>query len=247
MAAVLYVFRTLVDDDIPLNAGCLKPLEGHHPRRLMLNPRYPAAVVAGNVETSQSVTNALYGALRRDGVEPGHDEQLHLRQRHATSTTRPSPAAAAPVPRLRRHERGADAHDQLAPDRPRGAGVPLPGAAGELRHPRGLGRRGPLARRRRRRAPDALPRGHDRQRAEQRPAHPVVRHGRRRSPGRSASTASNVPTAASSPSRTSARWRWRRAIVSSPRPRAAGAMARRRAPRRVRAPAPRLLRARQPG
>jgi len=62
-AAVLYVFRTLVDDDIPLNAGCLKPLDIIIPEGCMLNPVYPAAVVAGNVETSQSITDALYGAL----------------------------------------------------------------------------------------------------------------------------------------------------------------------------------------
>ncbi|MBD2743392.1 hydantoinase B/oxoprolinase family protein [Coleofasciculus sp. FACHB-1120] len=62
-AAVLYVFRTLVNDNIPLNAGCLKPLEIIIPEGCMLNPRYPAAVVAGNVETSQNITDALYGAL----------------------------------------------------------------------------------------------------------------------------------------------------------------------------------------
>jgi 5-oxoprolinase (ATP-hydrolysing) len=62
-AAVLYVFRTLVNDDIPLNAGCLKPLQIILPEDCMLNPRSPAAVVAGNVETSTCVTNALYGAL----------------------------------------------------------------------------------------------------------------------------------------------------------------------------------------
>jgi 5-oxoprolinase (ATP-hydrolysing) len=62
-AAVLYVFRTLVDDEIPMNAGCLKPIEIVIPEGSMLNPRYPAAVVAGNVETSQTVTDALYGAL----------------------------------------------------------------------------------------------------------------------------------------------------------------------------------------
>jgi len=62
-AAVLYVFRTLVDDEIPMNAGCLKPLSIVIPEGSMLNPRYPAAVVAGNVETSQTVTDALYGAL----------------------------------------------------------------------------------------------------------------------------------------------------------------------------------------
>jgi 5-oxoprolinase (ATP-hydrolysing) len=62
-AAVLYGFRTLVDDDIPLNAGCLKPLDIVIPEGSMLNPRYPAAVVAGNVETSQAIVDALYGAL----------------------------------------------------------------------------------------------------------------------------------------------------------------------------------------
>ncbi|MFM7601366.1 MAG: hydantoinase B/oxoprolinase family protein [Pseudanabaena sp.] len=62
-AVVLYVFRTLVDDEIPLNAGCLVPLEITVPEGSMLNPVYPAAVVAGNVETSQAIANALYGAL----------------------------------------------------------------------------------------------------------------------------------------------------------------------------------------
>jgi 5-oxoprolinase (ATP-hydrolysing) len=62
-AAVLYVFRTLVDDNIPLNAGCLKPIDIIIPEGCLLNPRYPAAVVAGNVETSQCITDALYGAL----------------------------------------------------------------------------------------------------------------------------------------------------------------------------------------
>ena len=64
MAAVLYVFRTLVDDDIPLNAGCLKPIQVIIPEGSMLNPLPPAAVVAGNVETSSCITNALYGALQ---------------------------------------------------------------------------------------------------------------------------------------------------------------------------------------
>jgi 5-oxoprolinase (ATP-hydrolysing) len=63
MAAVLYVFRTLVDDDIPLNSGCLQPLTVIIPEHTMLSPRYPAAVAAGNVETSQVVTGALYAAL----------------------------------------------------------------------------------------------------------------------------------------------------------------------------------------
>ena len=62
-AAVLYVFRTLVDDNIPLNAGCLNPIDIIIPEGCLLNPIPPAAVVAGNVETSQLVVDALYGAL----------------------------------------------------------------------------------------------------------------------------------------------------------------------------------------
>jgi 5-oxoprolinase (ATP-hydrolysing) len=63
-AAVLYVFRTLVADEIPLNDGCLRPLRIVIPEGSMLAPTYPAAVVAGNVETSQAITGALFGALR---------------------------------------------------------------------------------------------------------------------------------------------------------------------------------------
>lgn len=70
-AAVLYVFRCLVNDDIPLNAGCMKPLEIIVPKGSMLNPNYPAAVVAGNVETSQAVTNALFAALGKLGSSQG--------------------------------------------------------------------------------------------------------------------------------------------------------------------------------
>ena len=62
-AAVLYVFRVMVDDDIPMNAGCLRPINIVIPAHSMLTPEYPAAVVAGNVETSQAITNCLFGAL----------------------------------------------------------------------------------------------------------------------------------------------------------------------------------------
>lgn len=62
-AAVLYVFRTIVMDNIPLNDGCLEPIEFHAEEGSLLNPRFPAAVVAGNVETSQAIVDALYGAL----------------------------------------------------------------------------------------------------------------------------------------------------------------------------------------
>ncbi|HYI89919.1 MAG TPA: hydantoinase B/oxoprolinase family protein [Beijerinckiaceae bacterium] len=62
-AAVLYVFRVMVEDEIPMNAGCLRPIRIIVPDGSMLSPRYPAAVVAGNVEVSQAVTNCLFGAL----------------------------------------------------------------------------------------------------------------------------------------------------------------------------------------
>jgi 5-oxoprolinase (ATP-hydrolysing) len=86
VAAVLFVFRSLVDSDIPLNAGCLKPLVIRIPPGSMLNPRYPAAVVAGNVETSQCITNALFGALRLSGASQctmnnfsfGNDEYQYI-------------------------------------------------------------------------------------------------------------------------------------------------------------------------
>ncbi len=70
-AAVLYVFRSLVDTDIPMNEGCLKPIQIVIPEDCMLNPKYPAAVVAGNVETSQCITDALFGALGVMGASQG--------------------------------------------------------------------------------------------------------------------------------------------------------------------------------
>ncbi|HEX5931462.1 MAG TPA: hydantoinase B/oxoprolinase family protein [Methyloceanibacter sp.] len=70
-ACVLYVFRTLVDDDIPLNAGCLRPIKIVVPKGSMLKPRYPAPVAAGNVETSQTIVNCLYGALTCLGSAQG--------------------------------------------------------------------------------------------------------------------------------------------------------------------------------
>jgi len=70
-AAVLYVFRSLVDDDIPINAGCLRPLEIRIPAGSMLAPSAPAAVVSGNVETSSCIVNALYGALGLQAASQG--------------------------------------------------------------------------------------------------------------------------------------------------------------------------------
>ncbi|MGI9311876.1 MAG: hydantoinase B/oxoprolinase family protein, partial [bacterium] len=70
-AAVLYVFRCLVDDDIPLNEGCLKPMDIIIPPRSMISPRHPAAVIAGNVETSQYLVDTLFGALQAVAAAQG--------------------------------------------------------------------------------------------------------------------------------------------------------------------------------
>ncbi len=77
-AAVLYVFRVMVDDDIPMNAGCLRPIRIVIPKKSMLSPEYPAAVVAGNVETSQEVTNCLFGALGAMAAAQGTMNNLNF-------------------------------------------------------------------------------------------------------------------------------------------------------------------------
>jgi 5-oxoprolinase (ATP-hydrolysing) len=77
-AAVLYVFRVMVDDDIPMNAGCLRPINIVVPPKSMLTPEYPAAVVAGNVETSQAVTNCLFGALGAMAAAQGTMNNLNF-------------------------------------------------------------------------------------------------------------------------------------------------------------------------
>ena len=77
-AAVLYVFRMLVDDEIPMNAGCLRPINIVIPEKSMLTPEYPAAVVAGNVETSQAVTNCLFGALKALAAAQGTMNNLNF-------------------------------------------------------------------------------------------------------------------------------------------------------------------------
>jgi 5-oxoprolinase (ATP-hydrolysing) len=77
-AAVLYVFRVMVDDDIPMNGGCLRPINIIIPKQSMLSPTYPAAVVAGNVETSQAVTNCLFGALGALAAAQGSMNNLNF-------------------------------------------------------------------------------------------------------------------------------------------------------------------------
>ena len=137
-AAVLYVFRTLVDADIPLNAGCLEPIDIVIPPGSMLSPVPPAAVAAGNVETSQAVTAALLGALGAAAASQGTmnnltfgDDRYQYYETHLRRGRR--------RPGLGRLQRRAHAHDQLAADRPGGAGVALPGARGGV--PRAHGQR----------------------------------------------------------------------------------------------------------
>jgi 5-oxoprolinase (ATP-hydrolysing) len=77
-AAVLYVFRVMVDDDIPMNAGCLRPIRIVIPKKSLLSPEFPAAVVAGNVETSQEVTNCLFGALGAMAAAQGTMNNLNF-------------------------------------------------------------------------------------------------------------------------------------------------------------------------
>ncbi|MCB8956209.1 MAG: hydantoinase B/oxoprolinase family protein [Nocardioides sp.] len=97
MAAILYVFRTLVDDDIPLNSGCLEPIEVTIPEGSMLAPHHPAAVVAGNVETSQAVTGALYAALRAQAEGSGTMNNLTFgNERHQYYETVASGSGAGP-------------------------------------------------------------------------------------------------------------------------------------------------------
>ncbi|HEX6247947.1 MAG TPA: hydantoinase B/oxoprolinase family protein [Nocardioidaceae bacterium] len=97
MAAILYVFRTLVDDEIPLNAGCLEPIEVTIPNGSMLAPHYPAAVVAGNVETSQAVTGALYAALGAQAEGSGTMNNLTFgNDRHQYYETVASGSGAGP-------------------------------------------------------------------------------------------------------------------------------------------------------
>jgi len=77
-AAVLYVFRVMVDDDIPMNAGCLRPIRIVIPKKSMLSPEFPAAVVAGNVETSQEATNCLFAALGAMAAAQGTMNNLNF-------------------------------------------------------------------------------------------------------------------------------------------------------------------------
>ena len=117
-AASLYVVRTLIDDAIPMNDGCLRPIKLIVPEGSMLNPAYPAAVVAGNVETSQVVTDALFAATGRLAPSQGTMNNFTFgNERHQYYETIAGGSGAGPD-----HdgtERGADPHDQQPADRSR--------------------------------------------------------------------------------------------------------------------------------
>ena len=112
------MIRTLLDDDIPMNDGCLEPIDLIIPDGSMLKPRAPAAVVAGNVETSQVVTDALYGATGRLAAAQGTMNNFTFgdatRQYYETIC-----GGSGAGTGVRRDQRGADAHDQLPPHRSR--------------------------------------------------------------------------------------------------------------------------------
>ena len=137
-AAVLYVFRVMVDDDIPMNAGCLRPINIVIPPKSMLTPEYPAAVVAGNVETSQAVTNCLFGALGALAAAQGTMNNLNFgnaNYQYYETICSGSPAG----PGFPRHRCRAHPHDQHAAHRSGNSGIPLSGAAGGFPHPQGSG------------------------------------------------------------------------------------------------------------
>ena len=160
-AAVLYVFRTLIEDEIPLNDGCMRPITLIVPEGSMLNPRYPAAVVAGNVETSQAITDALYGALGVEAAAQGTMNNFTFGD-GARAVLRDRLRRRGRGRRLQRRERRAHAHDQHAPRRSGDSRIALSGAARGILHPRGLGRARDVRRRQRRRAQDPLLEGDER-------------------------------------------------------------------------------------
>ena len=151
-AAVLYVFRTLVNADFPLNEGCLRPLAIRVERGSMLNPVPPAAVVAGNVETSQCIVDALFGALGVLAASQGTMNNFTFgdagHQYYETIAGR-----LGRGPRLRRRLRRADAYDEFAPHGSRSARGPSPGARARVPLSPWIRRRRASPWRRRTRAP----------------------------------------------------------------------------------------------
>ena len=207
MAAVLYVFRTLVDDAIPLNAGCLKPIEVIVPEGCMLNPRAPAAVVAGNVETSSCVTNALYGALgvmaaaqcTMNNFTFGDAEHQYYETISGGSGAGAGFAGTSVVQTHMTNSRLTD---------PEILELRYPRAPGHLRDPGRLGRPGPVAGRRWRQPAGALSAADDGLDPEQQPPAGCLLAPPGARPASRAATACCGPMAAPRPWTTSARSRW---------------------------------------
>ena len=181
VAAVLYVFRTLVNDDIPLNDGCLVPLSIVLPEGSMLRPNSPASVVAGNVETSMCIVNALYGALGVLASSQGTMNNFTLgNARHQYYETISGGTGAGPVridaagPRDEGFAGTSVVQAHMTNSRltdPEVLEFRFPGTPGVVRDPSRLGRRRALSGRRRRRAPHALPGRHDGRDPVEQPLH----------------------------------------------------------------------------
>ncbi len=140
-AAVLYVFRVMVDDDIPMNAGCLRPINIVIPKSSMLTPRISRRRGRRQCRDVAGGDQLPVRRARRARRRARHHEQSHLRQR-ALSILRDDLLRRAGRARLRRRRRGAHAHDQFAADRSGGAGIPLSRGAGGFPHPQGSGGKG---------------------------------------------------------------------------------------------------------
>ena len=228
-AAVLYVFRTLVDDEIPMNAGCLKPIRIVIPEGSMLAPRYPAAVVAGNVETSQAVTDALYGALgvlaasqgTMNNFTFGDATYQYYETISGGAGAGPDFDGASVVQTHMTNSRLTDPEvlEWRFPVRLESFAIRR-GSGGAGRHRGGDG----AVRRVRFLAAD------DRRHARQSPAHRAVRRGRRENRARSDATGSSASTGGARNSARPAQSKWARATCSSSRRRAAAGSARPDAP-----------------
>ena len=191
------------------SAQCRLPqaAAGDHPGRLDAQSALSGVGRVGQCRDLDLHHQRAVRRARRDGGGAGDDEQLHVRQ-CALPVLRDHFGRLGRGRRLRRHRRGADQHDQFAPDRSGDPRIALPGAAGELRDPARLGRGGALAWRQWRHPQGALPGADDGGDPVEQPHLSAVRHGRRQSGRARAATGSSAPTAASSSWRTSARSRW---------------------------------------
>ena len=160
-AAVLYVFRCLVGTDIPLNDGCLMPIELIIPPGTFLVARTGRRRRRGQYRSVAGDVQRAVRRPRRARVQPGDDEQLPVRRRDA-AILRDHLRRHRRGRRVRRRIRGANAHDEHANDRSGGAGTAISRDARGILDPPRLRRRGPQSRRRRRGPPHPLPRSDDR-------------------------------------------------------------------------------------